>query len=73
MPTKPRASQKPNPFPHYYICRVCAVAKGGKGSGGAVTCHKGECLYCGDKDATLCATADYHWPKESGGPAYVWD
>lgn len=71
----------PNAFPHYYICRACAVAKGcltpdqlqAAGLTGlrGVTMHIGTCEYCEEDRATLCAVTDYHWPK--GGPAHVFD
>jgi hypothetical protein len=66
MPSKRTAKQrktKPtDPYPHAYICKACAVSKGGKWpKGHLATQHCDTCPYC-KKEAGLCAVDDWIMP-----------
>lgn len=55
--------KKENPFPHYWICDLCATERGGVCEQDGITMTAGKCEYCGNPDITLIPVCDFDWPK----------
>lgn len=54
-----------NKLPHYFICEICAIEKGGKMRHSVGnTVHMGNCGYCGSKNVTMIPTRDFIWEKK---------
>lgn len=49
-------------LPHYYICRICALSKGGAETKFPHTVHEGDCEYCGHKKVVMVPVRDFKWP-----------
>lgn len=48
---------------HYFICKICAIERGGVSTEGSCTAHKDVCPYC-KKESILLAWNDFDWPKD---------
>lgn len=70
MSKKPKHKLKMD-FKHYYICQLCAAARGGKmPKGHCCTAHAGKCPYC--KVETTCIPhIDFIWPNQT--KLSIWD